>query len=219
MASAAAPYSSSSAYNSHSHDLKWFHKTHKTKLFNSGFKRQNRDWATVICRETAESYSHRSVVVGLAADSGCGKSTFMRRLLSVVGGSPSPSPPPPPPRPANPHSNTLVSNDATVICLDDYHSLDRIGRKEEGITALHPRANNFDLMYAHVKALKEGVPVMKPVYNHCTGLLDPPEYILPPKILIIEGLHPLYDVRVRSLLDFSIYLDISDEVKFAWKIQ
>jgi phosphoribulokinase len=24
---------------------------------------------------------------------------------------------------------------------------------------------------------------------------------------------------VRDLLDFSIYLDISDEVKFAWKIQ
>lgn len=28
-----------------------------------------------------------------------------------------------------------------------------------------------------------------------------------------------YDARVRDLLDFSIYLDISNEVKFAWKIQ
>lgn len=28
-----------------------------------------------------------------------------------------------------------------------------------------------------------------------------------------------YDSRVRDLLDFSIYLDISNEVKFAWKIQ
>ena len=35
----------------------------------------------------------------------------------------------------------------------------------------------------------------------------------------MEGLHPLYDERVRSLLDFSVYLDISDEVKIAWKIQ
>jgi phosphoribulokinase len=32
-------------------------------------------------------------------------------------------------------------------------------------------------------------------------------------------LHPMYDERVRSLLDFSVYLDISDEVKIAWKIQ
>ncbi|KRX11524.1 Phosphoribulokinase, chloroplastic, partial [Trichinella nelsoni] len=29
----------------------------------------------------------------------------------------------------------------------------------------------------------------------------------------------MYDQRVRDLLDFSIYLDISNEVKFAWKIQ
>lgn len=28
-----------------------------------------------------------------------------------------------------------------------------------------------------------------------------------------------FDARVRELLDFSIYLDISDDVKFAWKIQ
>lgn len=39
------------------------------------------------------------------------------------------------------------------------------------------------------------------------------------QILIIEGLHPFYDERVRDLLDFKIYLDISDDVKFAWKIQ
>jgi phosphoribulokinase len=36
---------------------------------------------------------------------------------------------------------------------------------------------------------------------------------------VIEGLHPLYDERVRELIDFSVYLDISDEVKIAWKIQ
>ena len=36
---------------------------------------------------------------------------------------------------------------------------------------------------------------------------------------MIEGLHPFYDERVRELLDFKIYLDISDDVKFAWKIQ
>jgi uridine kinase len=28
-----------------------------------------------------------------------------------------------------------------------------------------------------------------------------------------------YDERVRNLLDFSVYLDISNGVKFAWRIQ
>ncbi|XP_051137249.1 phosphoribulokinase, chloroplastic [Andrographis paniculata] len=159
------------------------------------------------------SADHKTVVIGLAADSGCGKSTFMRRLTSVFGGAAEP------PKGGNPDSNTLISDTTTVICLDDYHSLDRTGRKEKGVTALDPRANNFDLMYEQVKAIKEGIPVEKPIYNHVTGLLDPPELIKPPKIFVIEGLHPMYDARVRDLLDFSIYLDISNEVKFAWKIQ
>merc|ERR1712091_289368 len=78
---------------------------------------------------------------------------------------------------------------------------------------------DFDLMYNQVKDLKEGKTVGKPIYNHVSGLLDPAEDIESPEILIIEGLHPFYDERVRDLLDFKIYLDISDDVKFAWKIQ
>jgi phosphoribulokinase len=138
----------------------------------------------------------RVVLIGVAGDSGCGKSTFLRRLSDLFG-----------------------AEKLTVICLDDYHSLDRKGRKAAGVTALDPRANNFDLMYEQIKSLKEGNPIDKPIYNHETGELDPPERINPNKIIVIEGLHPMYDERVRGLLDFSIYLDISDEVKIAWKIQ
>ena len=138
----------------------------------------------------------RVVLIGVAGDSGCGKSTFLRRLTDLFG-------------------EELI----TVICLDDYHSLDRKQRKETGITALNPKANNFDLMYEQIKALKSGQTIQKPIYNHETGMIDPPEPIEPNHIIVVEGLHPLYDERVRSLLDFSVYLDISDEVKIAWKIQ
>jgi phosphoribulokinase len=138
----------------------------------------------------------RVVLIGVAGDSGCGKSTFLRRLADLFG-----------------------EEMMTVICLDDYHSLDRKQRKEVGVTALNPKANNFDLMYEQIKALKEGKTIQKPIYNHETGMIDPPETVTPSPILVIEGLHPMYDERVRSLLDFSVYLDISDEVKIAWKIQ
>jgi phosphoribulokinase len=138
----------------------------------------------------------RVVLIGVAGDSGCGKSTFLRRLTDLFG-----------------------SEFVTVICLDDYHCLDRKQRKETGITALDPRANNFDLMYEQIKALKHGQAINKPIYNHETGMIDPPEIVEPNHIIVVEGLHPLYDERVRSLLDFSVYLDISDEVKIAWKIQ
>lgn len=138
----------------------------------------------------------RVVLIGVAGDSGCGKSTFLRRLIDLFG-----------------------EEFMTVICLDDYHSLDRKGRKAAGVTALNPQANNFDLMYEQVKALKEGKAIDKPIYNHETGELDPPERIEPNKVIVIEGLHPLYDERVRELVDFGVYLDISDEVKIQWKIQ
>ena len=107
----------------------------------------------------------------------------------------------------------------TVICLDDYHLHDRNGRKVAKVTALDEKAQNFDLMYEQVKALREGKAVDKPIYNHVSGLLDPAERIEAPKILVIEGLHPFWDKRVRDLLDLKIYLDISDEIKFAWKVQ
>ncbi|WP_373480847.1 phosphoribulokinase [Geminocystis sp.] len=138
----------------------------------------------------------RVVIIGVAGDSGCGKSTFLRRLEDLFG-----------------------KEFMTVICLDDYHCLDRKGRKEAGVTALDPRANNFDLMAEQIKALKNGQTIDKPIYNHETGELDPPEKIEPNKVIVIEGLHPLYDARVRELVDFSVYLDISEEVKINWKIQ
>ena len=57
----------------------------------------------------------RIVMIGVAGDSGCGKSTFLRRLIDLFG-----------------------EEFMTVICLDDYHSLARKQRKETGITALAP---------------------------------------------------------------------------------
>jgi len=158
------------------------------------------------------------IVIGLAADSGCGKSTFMRRVTSTFGGDN-----------CGPlgggfgnggwETNTLVSDMATVICLDDYHLNDRNGRKVSGLTALNTAEQKFHLMYEHVKALKDGKSVMKPIYNHVNGTLDAPEKIEPTPVIIIEGLHPFVDERVRDLIDFSLYLDISPDVKLNWKIQ
>merc|ERR1719486_1447289 len=157
------------------------------------------------------------VIIGVAADSGCGKSTFMRRLTSIFGGESKCLP-------IGRETNTLISDMTTVICLDDYHKWDRTGRKSnpewpDGITALHEACQDWDKMAADVTDLKAGKTVSKPIYNHITGELDPVEEVPATPIVIFEGLHPLHDPRVNEALDLSIYLDITDEVKFAWKAQ
>merc|ERR1711991_277828 len=123
------------------------------------------------------------LVIGVAADSGCGKSTFMRRLTKAFGGAN-----------VGPlgggfdkgswETNTLVSDRTTVICLDDYHLNDRAGRKVSGLTALNVKEQRFDLMYDQIKSLKEGKAISKPIYNHVNGTLDAPETIQPTPIVI-----------------------------------
>ena len=107
------------------------------------------------------------VIIGVAADSGCGKSTFMRRLTSIFGGESKLLD-------IGRETNTLISDMTTVICLDDYHKWDREGRKSNpefpnGITALDEKCQDWDKMAADVTDLKAGKTVSKPIYNHITG--------------------------------------------------
>jgi len=134
--------------------------------------------------------------IGVAGDSGSGKTTFTQGIRDIFGSS-------------------LVS----TITLDDYHSLDREGRRREGITPLNPAANRIDLLEKHLIMLRRGVPIEKPVYNHSTGTFDPPVVFRPKKILILEGLHTLLTPALRTYLDFTLFVDPDREVKYEWKLR
>jgi len=153
-----------------------------------------------------EPMSKDPVMIGVAADSGCGKSTFLRRVMGALGTEVTPG-------------HTAIGDMMTVVCLDDYHINDRAGRKATGLTALDAAENDFDLMGAQMDALKGGKAVYKPIYNHDTGFKDPPELLEPNDLMIFEGLHPIYDEKARSALDLKVYIDIVNDVKFAWKVQ
>merc|ERR1712060_1004133 len=133
-------------------------------------------------------------------------STFLRRVLGALGTEVKPG-------------HTAIGDMLTVICLDDYHINDRAGRKATSLSALDARENDFELMGAQIEALKQGKAIYKPIYNHDTGNKDPPELIQPNKVFVVEGLHGIYDEKARSNLDMALYIDIVNDVKFAWKIQ
>ncbi len=134
--------------------------------------------------------------IGVAGDSGSGKTTFTEGIRRIFGGD-------------------LVS----TITLDDYHSLDREGRREQGVTPLNPRANRIDQLEHDLMLLKRGLPVEKPVYNHGTGTFDVPVLFCPHKILILEGLHTMFTPLLRKYLDFTLFVDPAKDVKSDWKIR
>jgi len=134
--------------------------------------------------------------IGVAGDSGSGKTSFTRGIRSIFG-------------------DDMVS----TITLDDYHSLDRIQRKEQGVTPLDPGVNRIDVLERDLFLLKRGIPIEKPVYNHTTGVFDPPVIFRTKKILILEGLHTLFTPALRKSLDFSLYVDPANAVKYDWKIR
>jgi phosphoribulokinase len=134
--------------------------------------------------------------IGVAGDSGSGKTTFTEGIRAIFG-------------------SDLVS----TITLDDYHRLDREGRKREGVTPLNPDANRIEQLEQDLIMLRRGVPIEKPVYNHATGKFDPPVIFRPSKILILEGLHTLFTPTLRKYLDFTLFVDPAREVKYDWKIR
>jgi len=142
------------------------------------------------------SRSDAVFVIGVAGDSGSGKTTFTRAIREIFGAD-------------------LVA----TITLDDYHRYDRKERKNLGITPLVPEANNLDLLADQIRTLKRGNTVMKPVYNHSNGTFDPPVLFRPARVLILEGLHTLFTPELRSLLDFSLFVDPDPAVKTLWKVR
>jgi phosphoribulokinase len=111
----------------------------------------------------------------------------------------------------------LIGEDlVATIAMDGYHKEDRDRRKLTGRLPLDPDANYLDLLVSHLKALKMGKTVDIPIYNHHTGKFDPPVPLAPQPIIIVEGLHALYP-EFLSILDFSIYVDPSNDVKWKWK--
>lgn len=138
----------------------------------------------------------RPIMLAVGGDSGTGKTTLTRGIYDIFG-----------------------AGNILNICLDDYHTLDRAGRKRAGITALNPAANDVGLMEDHVWALREGRAITKPVYNHATGTFGQPELVVPRPIVIIRGLFPLFTGRLRSAFDVKVWLEPDETLKYHWKVK
>ena len=139
---------------------------------------------------------NRPIILGIVGDSAAGKTTLTRGIAQILG-----------------------EDQVTAICTDDYHRYDRQQRKEMGISALHPDCNYLDIIEQHLQLLREGRPILKPIYNHSTGMFDPPEYIKPSKFVIVEGLLGYSTAFAREYYDVMVYLAPPENLRSTWKIK
>ncbi|MGH3799756.1 MAG: phosphoribulokinase [Pseudonocardiaceae bacterium] len=146
--------------------------------------------------ERAGASEKRPVMLAIAGDSAAGKTTLTKGLVDALG-----------------------VDRITSLCVDDYHRYDRQERKGLPFTALHPDCNYVQIMEQHLQLLATGQPVLKPVYDHDTGLLARPELIEPTEFVIVEGLLPLHTPLSRACFDITVYLDPPEAIRRDWKVK
>lgn len=138
----------------------------------------------------------RPIIVGIVGDSAAGKTTMTRGLVRILG-----------------------ADRVAHVCTDDYHRYDRAERAALPFTALHPSCNYIDIMELQLERLHYGQPILKPVYDHATGSLVRPEYIVPREFIIVEGLLGFSTPVLRQFYDIKVFLDPPEALRRQWKIQ
>ena len=138
----------------------------------------------------------RPIILGIVGDSAAGKTTLTAGIAHILG----------PER-------------VVTICTDDYHRYSREQRAENRISALDPRGNYIDVLEQHIRLLRDGQPILKPIYNHHGGTLDAPEYIVPKEYVILEGLLGYSTRAMRDCYDVKVYLEPVEDLRVKWKIQ
>jgi len=135
------------------------------------------------------------IILGIVGDSASGKTTLSAGVAQILG-----------------------ADHCTVFCTDDYHRYERSYRAKHGLSALDPRANYIDIIEQHLRLLREGEPVLKPIYDHRNGTLGMAEYVKPKQFVIAEGLLGYTTRAMRDCYDVKIYLDPEEELRVKWKI-
>jgi phosphoribulokinase len=111
----------------------------------------------------------------------------------------------------------LPDRDSSVLCLDDYHTVARAERRQLGVTALSPTANDLAQAATHLAALRRGESIQKPVYRHESGTLGVPEHVAPTSVLLVSGLLGFATAELSAQFDARVFMDPDAELRSQWK--
>lgn len=138
------------------------------------------------------------VVCGICGGSGAGKTTLTRRLAQELG-----------------------LRYASVLAFDAYY------RDLSHLPLPQRRARNFDhpdaldvgLFVDHLDALRRGRDVQTPVYDFSTHTFSGRfQKVASAPVLLVEGILLLAFAEIAQRLDYSVFLDVSHELRLRRRI-
>jgi len=137
-------------------------------------------------------------VLGIAGGSGSGKTTIARVIHDSLG------------------------SDLSAILAQDSYYIDQSARFDgdgKSVNFDHPSSLDFELLAAHLRALLNAQAVQVPIYDFATHTRKlNTQHFLPKKLIIVDGTLILDSMNVRSCFDFGVFVDTSEEKRFARRL-
>ena len=137
-------------------------------------------------------------VIGVAGGTGSGKSTLVKRLQEA-----------------------FVGDDVVTLCHDYYYKAHPELTYEERtqLNYDHPQAFDTDMMIEHIKILKQGKEVERPVYSFVEHNRTSERVVVKPsKVVIIDGILIFENRELRDLMDIMVFVDTDADVRLARRI-
>ena len=139
---------------------------------------------------------NKPLVLGIAGDSGVGKTTFSKGLATVFG------------------ERSLVE-----VSGDDYHNWERSSPMWKTLTHLDPKANRLFELVRDVRGLVDGEVVRARQYDHVTGRFLPQEIRKTKDVILVEGLHTLYPKQLLQEFDVSFFIEMDESLRLFFRIK
>ncbi len=139
----------------------------------------------------------KAKLIGICGGSGSGKTTIVNEIAEHIA-------------------------DFVVIPQDSYYrSAENMSNKN--ITAFnfdHPDAFDNELLFSHLKALKNYHPIDMPEYDFVNHRRKESSIkIEPKKLIIFDGIMTFFQQEMRELMDLKIYVDTPDDIRFIRRLQ
>lgn len=138
-------------------------------------------------------------IIGIVGGSGSGKTFLAEQLLECIG-----------------------KQKAALIQQDCYYR-DLREKSPEEISRVnfdHPSSLDAELLVKHLSALKKKTEIEKPVYDFATHIRKKKRSLVTSKdIIIVEGIFVLAIEKIRELLDISLFIETSADLRFIRRLR